>query len=286
MSETKNQWKETKIIGPETEPGHASAGVFVLWKFRSLLMDFVFQDLRYRYTGGSLGFFWTVVTPLLELVTYTFVFHGLIGISFHPQAGWTHYALFLFSGMVAWLAVSDGISQASASVTNHGHLIKKVNFPSLILPTHLVLSATVNQCIRFGVLIVATLVLTGQVSWHVFLLPFVVLLQMMFTLGVGLLLSVCNVYFRDTNHWVNALLLLWMFITPIFYPAASYPKQYILMLQLNPLAHLVGVYRELLLNHTMPHPHSLMIIAVTAMLSLLVGYSVFHHHQRRFSDFI
>jgi len=286
MSQPKHQWKETRIIGPATEPGHASAGIFVLWKFRSLLLDFVKQDLKHRYTGGSLGFFWTVVTPLLELITYTFVFHGLIGISFHPQAGWTNYALFLFSGMVAWLAMSDGISQAAASVTNHSHLIKKVNFPTLILPTHLVLSATVNQAIRFAVLIVSTLFITGNMSWHILLLPFVIFLQMAFTLGLGLLLSVSNVYFRDTNHWVNAMLLMWMFITPVFYPAASYPKKFILMLQLNPLAHLVGVYRELILNHTMPHPHSVIIIMVTAILSLLVGYSVYHHHQRRFSDFI
>jgi lipopolysaccharide transport system permease protein len=286
MSQPEDQWKNTTIIGPATEPGHASAGIFTLWKFRSLLGDFVKQDLKYRYTGGSLGFFWTVVTPLMELITYTFVFHGLIGISFHPQAGWTNYALFLFSGMVTWLAMSDGVSQASASVTNNGHLIKKVNFPVMILPTHLVSSATVNQCIRFSVLILATLVLTGNISWHILFLPFVIALQFAFTLGLGLLLSVCNVYFRDTNHWVNAILLLWMFITPIFYPAAAYPKKYILMLQLNPLAHLVGVYRELLLNQTMPHPHSIIIVAVTATLSLVVGYSVFHHHQRKFSDFI
>ena len=92
-----------RVITPEVEPGHATAGLGVLWSHRSLLWDFVQFDLKQRYTGGSLGFFWTVVTPLLELVTYTFVFHGLLGIRFEEQSGWTHYALYLFCGMVTWL---------------------------------------------------------------------------------------------------------------------------------------------------------------------------------------
>ncbi len=280
------EWKETRVIGSEIEPGHASAGILTLWRFRSLLWSFVQKDLKQRYTGGSLGFFWTVITPLLELITYTFVFHGLLGVRFQAQAGWTNYALFLFSGMVTWLALSDGLSQATVSITNNSHLIKKLNFPTMILPTHVVLSATINQTIRFGILILGSLILSGVFSWHILLLPIVMFFQFLFCLGLALLLSVSNIYFRDTNHWINALLLLWMFLTPVVYPAAAYPRKYILLLQLNPLAHLVGAYREILLNGTMPHLHSLIIIMVTSVLSLLIGYSVFHHHQRKMVDIV
>lgn len=279
-------WKPTRVIRSEIEPGHASAGLSTLWSYRSLLWSFVQKDLKQRYTGGSLGFFWTVITPLLELVTYTFVFHGLLKIQFGAQSGWTNYALFLFSGMVTWLAFSDGLSQATSSLTNHAHLIKKLNFPTMVLPTHVVLSATINQIIRFGILLIGSLILTGMMSWTVILLPVIMLFQFMFCLGLALLLSVSNIYFRDTNHWINALLLLWMFITPVVYPASIYPKQYSLLLQLNPLAHLVGVYREILLNGILPHPHSLIIIMVTSVLSLLIGYSVFHHHQRKMVDIV
>ena len=118
------------------------------------------------------------------------------------------------------------------------------------------------------------------------LFPLVMVLQLVLTLGVGLLLSVGAVYFRDMNHWVNASLLLLMFLTPVVYPAAVYPRQYSLLLQLNPLAHLVGLYRELLLNGALPHPHSIIIVMVTSCVSLLIGYSVFHHHQRRLADVV
>ena len=275
-----------QVISSAMEPGHATAGLGVLWSHRSLLWDFVQFDLKQRYTGGSLGFFWTVVTPLLELITYTFVFHGLLGIRFEEQSGWTHYALYLFCGMVTWLSFSDGLSQSAVSLTNNGHLIKKIRFPTLLLPTHLVLSATVNQVIRCLVLIVAIVGFTHNLSWTVALVPFVMVLQFVFTLGVGLLLSVGTVYFRDMTHWVNAILLLLMFLTPVVYPAAIYPRQYSLLLQLNPLAHLVGLYRELLLNGVFPHFHSIIIVSVTSALSLLIGYSVFHHHQRQLADVV
>lgn len=278
--------KPIRTISSEIESGHASTGLFLLWKHRDLLWDFVQYDLRERYTGGSLGFFWTVITPLLELITYTFVFHGLLGIQFHEETGWTHYALFLFSGMVTWLAFADGLSQATVSFTNNGHLLKKIHFPIIMLPAHVVFSGTINQIIRMSVLLLAIVFCTQHLSWYVLLLPLVMVCQMMFTLGVGLLLSVANVYFRDSNHWVNAVLLLWMFVTPVVYPASAYPRQYILLLQLNPLAHLVGVYRELLLNGTLPHPHSVLIVMVTSLISLLIGYSVFHHHQRELADVV
>ena len=166
-SKTKIQDRPVRLISPKLAPGHATAGLFAMWTHRRLLWGFVLRDLQRRYTGSSIGFLWTIVTPLLELITYTFVFHGLIGVDFHPTGGggWTHYALFLFSGMVTWLAVSDGLSHATVSITNHGHLIKKVHFPSIVLPAHLIISATINQGIRMLVLIVAALVVTGKISW-------------------------------------------------------------------------------------------------------------------------
>ena len=135
-------------------------------------------------------------------------------------------------------------------------------------------------------LLAAVLLVSGSLSWHLLLVPLVMILQAAMVLGIGMLLSTASIYFRDTLHWVDAVLLMGMFITPIFYPASNYPKRFNLLLQVNPLAHLVGVYRELILNHDLPHPHDFLIIAMVAVFSLLIGYSVFHHHRDRFSDLI
>jgi ABC-2 type transport system permease protein len=103
---------------------------------------------------------------------------------------------------------------------------------------------------------------------------------------MGYFLSTVAVYFRDTLHWVNAFLLIWMFVTPIFYPPNVYPPKFKFLLQLNPLAHVVGVYQELILNHRLPHPNSLLVVGVCAALAFLVGYSVFAHHRWRFADLV
>lgn len=275
---------------PPPAPGPAGLaaprGIGTLWAHRQLVWALVLRDLRHRYTGSSLGFFWTVVTPLLELVTYTFVFHVLIGVRFVEGAGGAHYALFLFCGMVTWYAVSDGLARATTSITENGHLIKKVHFPSVVLPGHVVASAVLNQCIRIGLLAIAALALGNGLSWTFLLVPLAVAVEAVFVLGVGLLLSVTNVYFKDTVHWVKAVLLLWMFVTPIFYPASQYPDKFKLFLLLNPLAHLVGVFHELVLNQRLPHPHSVIVVTVMAALSLTVGYSVFRHHRDRFADLV
>ena len=102
----------------------------------------------------------------------------------------------------------------------------------------------------------------------------------------GLVFATMNVYFRDTIHWLRSVLLLGMFMTPIFYPASVYPQQFKLVLQLNPMAHLVGVVQELMLNHRFPHPHSLILSVIVSVICLVIGYSIFHHHKDRFSDLV
>ncbi len=275
-----------RVLSAESQHQSATQGLFDLWRARRLMWRFVSNDLRNRYTGSAVGFFWTVVNPLMELVTYTFVFHVLIGVTFHPAGGWTHYALFLFCGMVTWFGVQEGVTRATTAIQTHGHLIKKVSFPVLVLPGYVVLAALVNQVIRLGVLCAGALVVGQGLSWHLLLMPFVLAIQVAFVLGLGLLLSTAQVFFKDTIHVVKAVLLIWMFVTPIFYPAAVYPKEAVLLLQLNPLAHLVGVYHELILNHRLPHPHNILVVTVIGLFTLLVGYAVFHHHRDRFSDLV
>jgi lipopolysaccharide transport system permease protein len=279
-------------IGPDPDPGHASGGLGELWRQRRLVLAFVMNDLRQRYTGSSIGFFWSVVTPLLELATYTFVFHVVLGLRTDrglsaSDGGLSHYALFLFCGMITWFGVQEGLTRATSAITDHGHLIKKVNFHAIALPGYVVISALFNQVIRLGVLSAALLLFTPEgLSWHMALVPLVLVVQGAFVLGAGLLLATLNVYFKDTLHIVKAGLLLWMFVTPIFYAPDAYPPRFNLLLQLNPLAHLVGVYRQLALQHVIPHPHNLLVVGVMATFSLLVGYSVFHHHQDQFADHV
>jgi len=277
---------EETVYTTAVDGDHLTGGIAQLWRHRRLMWAFVLKDLRHRYTGSTIGFFWTVITPLLELCTYTFVFHVLIGVKFHPAGGWSNYALFLFAGMVTWMAFAEGLTGATTSISAHSHLIKKLNFPAIVLPAHLIVSAVLNQMIRLSVLCGAALFLGHGLSWHLALVPFVVMVQTILVLGLGLILATMNVFFRDTVHWLRSALLLGMFMTPIFYPASVYPTRFKLFLQLNPIAHLVGVVQELMLNHRFPHPHSIILSVIVSFVCLVIGYSVFHHHQNKFSDLV
>jgi len=258
----------------------------LLWEHRGLLYTLVVTDLRHRYVGSSIGFFWTVVNPILELITYTFVFHVLMGVKFHPSGGTVHYGLFLFCGMVSWFALATGVSRSTTSIRENSHLIKKVNFPAAVLPAQHVFSAVFNQVIRTGVLAMGAMVLGDGLSGHLLLVPAVILLQACFVLGLGFFLATANVFFRDTADWVNAVLLIWMFMTPIFYPPAAYPRKFQLLLQLNPMAHLVGIYQELILNQRLPDVRQVLFAILFSVASLIIGYSVFAHHRRKFADLV
>lgn len=253
---------------------------------RGLLWAFVRKDLQQRYVGSSIGFFWTVVNPVLELVTYTFVFHVLLDVRFHPSGNTTHYVLFMFCAMIAWSAFADGITRATASVTDAGHLLRKLHFPAVVLPAHVVASAVVNQGIRLGILLLGMLLVGDGLSWHVLLVPIFVVIQAAFTLGVGLLLATLNVYYRDMGHWVSAALMIGMFITPVFYPASAYPREFLLVLYPNPMAQIVGILQGLLLNQHVPHLNSMLYAAVAAVGALVVGASVFAHNRRHFPDLV
>ena len=265
-------------------PASVTQELAILWQHRELLLQFSFNDLKHRYFGSSIGVFWMVVNPIVELVTYTFVFHVLMGVTFRPQGGLTNYSLFLFCGMVAWFAVAEGLTRATTSVTEHAHLIKKVNFPASVLPAYVVLAAVFNQAVRTIILALGAILFGGGLSGHFLLVPPVMALQMVFVVGLAFFLATANVYFRDASHWVNAGLLAWMFVTPIFYPHDAYPPQFNLLLQANPLAHFVGVYHELVLNQRMPNIHQLLALPIFSIGTFVMGFSVFAHHRKRFAD--
>lgn len=255
-------------------------------RYRNLLLAFVVNDLKFRYVGSSIGFFWTVIDPVLELAIYTFVFSVLLKVRFAPDGDTIHYALFLFCGMITWFNVQETLTRSTSIIGEHAHLIKKLPFPCAILPSHLVLSGMINQVIRTFILLVGMVLAGYGLSAHALLIPVVMGLQLVFTLGMSMLVATVAVYFKDITHLIKAALMIWMFVTPIFYPPSSYPREFSVLLVLNPLAHLVGMYQELLLNQRLPHQGSIIIFVVTAVFVGVVGGYIFARFQDRFADLV
>lgn len=270
----------THITGMEYGPAVA------VRRYLVLLRSFVSKDIRTRYVGSLMGFFWSVIQPLLELLTYTFVFTVILRVRFEPDYPLLTNALYLFAGMIPWFTVSETLTRSTNAIRTHAHLVKKVRFPSSSLCAYIALSEVFSQLIRFALLFVAAMVVAHGLSWHVLLVFPVLVFQLLFTLGLSQFLATTQVFFKDTQHMLGATLMIWLFITPIFYPASMFPKMFSPILMLNPLSHLVGIYRELILNHRIPHGGSLVIFGAASLLVFVIGTFTFQRHAKRFPDLV
>jgi ABC-type polysaccharide/polyol phosphate export permease len=258
----------------------------LLRNYLVLVRSFFLKDVRVRYAGSLMGFFWTVVHPLLELMTYTFVFTVIIGVSFHKGYSTGTNALFLFCGMIPWLSVSESMNRCTSAFRDNAPLIKKLRFPPSVLCTYIVLVEGFNQLVRFALLCIAALIIGRGLSLDLLLVLPILVMQLLFTQGLGMLLATTQVFFRDIKHLLGPALMIWMFITPIFYPESLFPPKFSPVLMLNPLSHLVGIYRELILNHQFPAWGSVVIFGTSAVLTFALGAFTFHRHSHEFPDLV
>lgn len=278
---------ESQVLPPMRPP---RPGAFQtlrqLYYSRKLLIAFVQHELHTRYTGSAVGLSWTLFAPFLQLVTYTFVFHTLIGVKFHPSGNTTHYVLFLFCGMTTWNAFSEGLTRATTTLTEHAHLLRKLHFPAVVLPAKAVVTVTLNQFIGVGILLMGSLFFGNGISAHVLVVPIFIVVQAIFTLGLGMITATLQLYYRDISHWVSSALFGAMFLTPVFYPASAYPRGFLLLLYPNPMAQLVGIFQGLILNQHFPVLNQMLFPVVVAGIMLVIGASVFAHNQRKFADLV
>ncbi len=246
-----------------------------LLRYRALIASLVARDLKARYRGSFLGFFWSFVNPLLLLLIYTFIFTAVV-----PNRGSSDeapFALFLFCGLLPWTWFSTALIESASVLIAGGNLIRKVLFPAEVLPIVTVLSGLVHFC--FGLPILAGFFVyfgTPVAPLDLLWLPLVVFVQLLLTLGLALLISALTVHFRDLRDLVANLLTLWFWATPIVYALSQVPERVRPVIGLNPLTHLVVAYRDTLLT---PGPFSsaprLAILAAAALAVFLFGYFVF-----------
>lgn len=251
---------------------------------RKLIASFVRRDLRGRYMNSVLGLSWAVIQPLSLLLLYTFVFAVVLRVRLGATGTTTSFALYLFCGMLPWLAFAEGVTRSASVVLEHAHLIKKMVFPSEVLPAYAVASALVIELIGLGVFLLAVAALFRMPGWTLVLLPLVMACQVMFTLGLGWFLASLNVFLRDVGQVLGLGLTLWMLVTPIFYPPEMIPARFHALLAWNPLHHVVQGYRDVVLEHRVPDLFQLALLGGVALATFLAGHWFFRRSQRAFVD--
>jgi ABC-type polysaccharide/polyol phosphate export permease len=246
-----------------------------LYRHRQLITALTARDLKARYRGSLLGFFWSLANPLLLLCVYTLVFT-----KFFPQQVVQPYPLFLFSGILPWTFFAAATLESTNSVSANAGLIKKVMFPAESLPLVVVLSHLVHFALALPILLAAILGFAAldkfTMSWTILLAPLLMLLQTLFVAGIALTVSSASVLFRDLRDIVANLMQLGFFVTPIIYLIDDVRSRALrVLLRLNPMTPFVVAYQDIFFFGRLPNLSDAILIVAYAGSSLVMGFFVF-----------
>lgn len=250
----------------------------ILFGYRELIRNFVARDLKARYKGSILGFFWSFLNPLLNLLILALVF------SFLVKAGIKNFVVFLLIGILLWQFLSSSLIIASRTIIDNGGLIKKIFLPREVFPLSVVIANLVN--FFFALVILILLLFYFQIfpsmSWLLF--PYFLFLFSIFIFGLTLIVSSLSVFFRDIPILIESLIPAWYFASPIFYPPTLVPVRFQQLYFLNPAAAFVTGFRTIIMDHALPSKEIFLVTAMAALVALLIGYSLFIKLERYFAE--
>lgn len=272
---------ETKVhIAPST--GWVSLRLTELFAYRELLYFLVWRDVKVRYKQTALGASWALIQPFFTMVVFSLFFGKLAKI---PSDG-VPYPIFSFAALVPWTFFAGSLTNTSNSLVGSSNLIKKVYFPRLAIPIATVLSGLVDFGIAFLLLIAMMLWYRVTPTANVLWIPFLVLLTLAASLGVGLWLSAMNVQYRDVKYVVPFLTQFWMFATPVAYPSSLLSGRWRQIYALNPMVGVIEGFRWALLG-TRSHPvETIATSSISAVVILVSGAFYFRRMERTFADVV
>ena len=261
-----------------------------IWNYRHLLRMLVLRDLKARYKNSVLGIAWSFLQPLGMMLVISFAFGVING----SNNGIQHYPVFVLSGLLAWNFFSAAVTGGTGSVVANAALVKKVYFPRIVLPIAVVISGLINYLFALPIFILVSLVAGHPLTTTLFLVPVVILIQVIFSIGVSFLLSTVNVFYRDTQFILELAMLALFFLTPIWYDVSTAKdiepvngvviSLSVWLRRLNPMASLVNLYQELMYWGRVTTFDFWLRTGLTALAIFVIGYFVFTHFSSRFGE--
>ena len=253
-----------------------------IWDYRELLLFLAWRDLKTRYAQTTIGFAWAIVQPVAMMLMFTLVFSNFAKL---PSDG-VPYPIFAYAALLPWGYFSRSLDKSSFSMVAESNLISKVYFPRIIVPISATLVGLVDFAIAFLLLLVMMAFYGVMPSWEVLFMPMFLLLTMLTSLAVSLWLAALFVRFRDIAAAMPLVTQLWMFASPVVYPASLVPEQWKWLYNLNPMAGVIEGFRWTLLKTPPPGLDRIAVTVVFISALLLLGMSYFNRMERKFADVI
>ncbi len=246
------------------------------------------REISRSYQGSYLGLAWAFLSPLLMVVLLTVIFSEVVGIRFREVTGDSalNFGLYLYCGLIPFLAYSQAVSQGVNVVRRNRNLVQGVVFPLEILPVTTVIASLVQSVIGVGAVMVVLAVLEHRLNWTVVLLPLVLVPQLLFTIGLCYLMAVAGAYVPDVRETLKAVVRATFFITPIIWPVSRVPEDWRFLVDYNPLAILVESYRDLILEGELPSGTSYSYFFLLGLALFVLGFVAYNRVKHRFADLI
>lgn len=251
-----------------------------LWRYRELLYFLIWRDVKVRYKQTVLGAAWAALQPLASMLVFTIFFGKLAGI---PSDG-IPYSIFVLAGLLPWTFFANSVTLASGSLVNSTHLITKVYFPRLMVPSAAVMSGLIDLLISLGIMGLMMAYFRVAPPALAAIVPVLMALTLVVALGVSIWLSALTLAYRDFRFVVPFLVQLWMFCSPVVYPLTMVPEQWRFLLALNPMTGILNAFRSALLGVPEMEWGYLAASALVSVVILASGLAYFKRVERRFAD--
>lgn len=261
---------------------HTSKNFFV---YRHLLAHLIVREIKSRFAGSSAGILWSFIHPLIMILVYLFVFVYIFKLRLPEYSGGKEAAMFLMAGLFPWMALAEGLIRSASSLIENATLIQKTIFPTEVLPAKAVVSAFATHGVAIGALAIYAVIIKHHFAILLYL-PFIIILQIFFTLGLGFMLSCLTIFLRDTLHVLQLLVGFWIYLTPILYPVSMLPEWARLAMYGNPVYPLISIYQSLFLNGDIGNFLMFLLVLMWTIFFYFLGAFFFSKLKYEFADWL
>ena len=255
-----------------------------MYEYREMIFSLVKKDLRGRYKGSMLGFMWTFINPLLQLLVFTLVFSIIM------RANYEQYYLFLFVALVPWMFFGSSVQDGSTCIMRESNMVKKIYFPREVIPISTVTSAFINMILTFVVVFIV-LIFSGRGINPVALLylPVVMIVEYILCLGIALIVSSITVYLRDLQYILGIFVMALQYLTPVMYGVDMVENSgagywLVFLFNLNPMTPIIRIYRQIIYYGEVPELHSLLLALIVGIVFIVIGEVMFKKLQKGFAE--
>ncbi len=256
--------------------------IVLLWGYRELLWNLAYREISQRYKQSVLGYAWVILNPLFQLLVVSFVFSNILRI---PSLG-VPFIIFLAVALLPWNFFLNSLTSSSNALVSNANLITKIYFPREILVYATIIAKSLDFFFSCIALIVFFVFYKTEIQLTILWIPLVLLIQLLFTVGLSLIVATLNLFYRDIQYLLSLVLTLWMYLTPIMYPADIVPQRYRFFFSLNPMVSIVNAYRSLILGTGSLDIPSLIHTAILSLVVFFIGLHVFKKFEGQFADYV